>query len=318
MTLSIRGLHLGACGAVLAAACTPDFQSASQVTDLRVLAIRQEAIDEPDAGSSRFADAFIDLAASTVQPVRVKALVADPQPRRALAVGAHVCSPTDSGRCDVGPSLDLRAPNSSLASATEQQPQYMLDSTRAIPPELIAGARQDDRLKGFGGIRVQFSLEVDDGDPHGPVLASKTLLYSTAPEAMRNQNPDIVRLEITRDGAHVATVAEGETLAITAGVEYGVRPLLGAGTSGIEEYDAVDLSGNLVHLREEPRYSFFATSPIDVDRDQADEPLPGQPEPANGIARFSTAAGPGSLWVVVRDGRGGIGWIGVRCSATPP
>jgi len=46
--------------------------------------------------------------------------------------------------------------------------------------------------------------------------------------------------------------------------------------------------------------------------------LPGQPEPVNGIARFTAGAGSGSVWVVARDGRGGIGWIGVRCVAIPP
>ena len=39
-----------------------------------------------------------------------------------------------------------------------------------------------------------------------------------------------------------------------------VRPVLGSGGSGIEEYDTTDLAGNTVHLREEPRYSFFSTA----------------------------------------------------------
>jgi len=297
---------LAACGLVTAAACTPDFQSPSQVTDLRVLAIRQEALDD-DGITSRFADASVDFEALTAQPVLLRALVADPNARQSLAVRGSLCAPTDSGRCDGVPTFDV-------PPAPSGEPQIRLD----VPSDFVALAKEDDRLKGFGGIRVQFSLEASDGDPHDPVMASKILLYTTAPESMRNQNPEVVGLEITRDGAHVATVAPDKTVAVAPGVEYGLRPVLGLGASGIEEYDAVDLTGQTIHLRETPRYSFFSTVSIDFDRDDADEPLPGQPQPVNGIARFTAGAGSGSIWVVARDGRGGIGWISVRCTATSP
>ena len=303
---------LAVCGLVSAVACTPDFQSPSQVTDLRVLAIRQEALDEPP-GTSRFADASVDLAARKAQTVRVTALIADPHPRQSLVVRGYLCSQTDSGRCDGVPSRDL-GEIAGAEPAAEQQPAYTVD----VPPEVVALAVQEDRLKGFGGIRVQFSLEASDGDPHGPVMSSKILLYTTAPESMRNHNPEVVALEITRDGAQVASVGPGGTIGVTAGIEYGLRPVLGPGAAGIEEYDAVDLTGQPIHLRETPRYSFFSTLPIDFDRDNADEPLRGQPQPANGIARFTAGAGSGSMWVVARDGRGGIGWISVRCTASSP
>jgi hypothetical protein len=290
-----------------AAACTPDFQSPRDVTDLRVLAIRQE-VPDPN-GSSTFADAFVDLTNQTVQDATVKVLVVDPQPRAALAVNAQVCSPTDSGRCDDGPALDLGTPPSSSSGLMEQEPQYTLK----IPPEVVAAALQSDDLKGFGGVRVQFSMQAADGDPHGPVAASKILLYTTAADTQRNHNPEIAALEITRDGAHVATVEPGGTLPLVSGVEYGVRPVLAMGPAGIEEYDTTDLSGNAVHLREEPRYSFFSTAPVSFDRDEADEPLADQPEPTNGLARLTATGNGGVVWVVVRDGRGGIGWISVQC-----
>jgi hypothetical protein len=295
-------LGLAACGLSAAVACTPDFQSASQVTDLRVLAIQQQA----DGG---FADAFADLSTGTVEQVQVTALVVDPQPRGPLISLASLCSPTDTGRCD-GPSTIM--PDRLFSeSPMVQKPVYTLD----VPPQTIAQALQSDDLKGFGGIRLQFSLQVDDGDPHDPVMASKILLYTKVPDSMRNHNPEVVSLRITLDGADYAPVGPGGTFSVTPGVEYGLRPVLGTGGAGIEEYDTVDLSGNTIHLREEPRYSFFATTGVDLDRDGADEPLPGQPEPVNGLARFTASAGCGSIWVVVRDGRGGIGWIGARCTA---
>jgi hypothetical protein len=313
--VAARPLCLANCCLALAAACTPDFQSPSQVRDLRVLAIQQQALESD--GSSRFADATIDLAAHTAQDVRIRALVVDADPQKTLAAHGRVCSPTDSGRCDDVPAFDLGSPDAGVAPepSVEQQPEY---GRLSIPEEVVALAQQDDRLKGFGGIRVQFSLQAADGDPHDPVMASKMLLYTTAPESMRNQNPDVVGLEIRRDGTPVTTVGKGGTISILPGVEYGLRPVLGTGSSGIEEYDAVDLSGNTIHLRETPRYSFFSTAPIEFDRDDADEPLPGQPQPTNGIARFTAGAGSGSMWVVARDGRGGIGWIGVHCTAATP
>jgi hypothetical protein len=178
-------------------------------------------------------------------------------------------------------------------------------------------AQQSDDLKGFGGIRVQFAMQADDGDPRAPVLASKILLYRTGPDSTRNHNPEIAALEITRNGQHVTTVGPGGTLSLSADVEYGLRPLLGSGASGIEEYDTTDLSGKTVHLREEPRYSFFATAPASFDRDVADEPLPGQPQPTNGIARITLSGSGAVIWVVARDGRGGVGWISVPCAIAP-
>jgi hypothetical protein len=306
-------LALLAIGCAAALACSPDFQSARQVTDLRVLAIRQEALDA-NGNPSPLADAFVDFAANAVQPVAIRALVVDPHARQRLSARGSVCPPTDSGRCEGVPAFEVSPPFLAAEPGPEQQPEYRLD----VSSDVVRLALQDDRLKGFGGIRVQFSLSADDGDPHGPVEASKILVYTAAPESSRNGNPGIEALEITQDGANPRLVAQGETLPIRAGVEYGLRPLLKGGPAGIEEYDTVDLSGKTVHLREAPRYSFFSTSSIDVDRDDADEPLLGQPQPANGIARFSATPGKGSLWVVVRDGRGGIGWISVAFDASAP
>jgi len=304
-----RGVLL-ATGGALALACTPDFESARQVTDLRVLAVRQEALDANGIPTD-LADAFVDFAANTAQRVLVRALVADPHPRRRLTAQAQVCQPTDSGRCEGVPAFAVQ-PFTAAEPALEETPEYRLD----VATDVVKLALEDDRLKGFGGIRVQFWLAADDGDPHGPAEASKLLLYTTAPEASRNGNPKIVELQITaRDGAIVPPDPTSGTFPISAGVEYGVRPVLGTGRAGIEEYDTVDLSGNTIHLREEPRYSFFATLPLDVDRDDADEPLPGQPQPANGIARFSSGPGTSTMWVVVRDGRGGIGWISATFTA---
>ena len=121
-----RGLRFAACGLVAGIACTPDFESANQVTDLRVLAIRQDALEQD--GSSRFADAFVDPATGTAQRVRIRALVADAHPRQTLVTRGRICSPTDSGRCDDVPAFDVPPAAGTIPEpAIEQQPAYTLD-----------------------------------------------------------------------------------------------------------------------------------------------------------------------------------------------
>ena len=78
----------------------------------------------------------------------------------------------------------------------------------------------------------------------------------------------------------------------------------------------VNIRGNPVHLREQPRYSFFTTQGAELDRDDADEPLDGV-APPDGLVRIKAlGAGPGTLWIVVRDGRGGESWITLDWTAT--
>jgi len=277
--------------ALCAAACTPSFQSASDVLDLRVLAIRAEP-----------PEAFVDLDGGTVEPVEVRVLVADPRPRRGLSVSAAVCLPTDTRRCDEGQRLDL--PPQQGGDPGERR--FRVE----VPAPLVVAALQDDRLKGLGGIRVQFSVTVDDGDPNGPVAAEKTLLYSAVPEEAANHNPDIAAVDVFREDGTTERLGPGGTIQLGRFEQVGVRPVPGEGAAGPESYVTTDLQGREVRLREQLQYSFFSTSAAEWDRDRADEPLPELEPPAGGIARLrSVRAGTGTFWIVVRDGRGGLGWI---------
>jgi hypothetical protein len=130
-----------------------------------------------------------------------------------------------------------------------------------------------------------------------------------------NHNPSIASLELTRDGAPAGTLQPGEPLSVPAGVEIGILPHLAAGEGGAETYTTTDLSGNAVTLTEAPRYSFFTTTAGDLDVATADEPLPGT-KPPQGLVRFTALRrGTGTLWVVVRDGRGGLGWLELAVQA---
>jgi hypothetical protein len=279
----------------LTVACTPDFEAPEIVRDLRVLAVQAEP---PEAA--------IDLATGNVAPVTVRVLSVDPSRRGPMSGSGDLCFPTDSGRCDQGPSVPIGPPQ-----MVEEGPSWNLQ----VPAPVVLGAIEDDDLKGFGGVRVQLSLSVDDGDPHGPVFAQKLLLFSP-PGGTPNHNPSIAALELTSDGVPVRTAQAGERLSLRAGIPTGILPVLAAGEGGAETYSAVDLQGNTVTLTEAPRYSFFTTTSADIDEATADEPLPGT-KPPDGLVRVTPfQPGSGTLWIVVRDGRGGVAWLAVEYDAS--
>jgi hypothetical protein len=260
-------------------ACTPDFAAASDVTDLRVLAVQAEPPEaqfDPDAG--------------TAQPVSVRVLAVDPTSDAGVqSMHLDVCGPTDSHRCDQGPSFD--AGTVPLA--------FTLPS---FDPRLVLG---NDKLGDYGGIHVQLSFSLDDGSPRGPVHASKIVVYSpvTAP-CPPNHNPLLQDVRLTIAGADAGLLDPAAPLQI--GTEYGMRPELQDG--GQEVYCTVDLQGRLVTLTEQAQYSFFTLPGGEFDRDTADEPLDGG-APPDGLARFTPHADAGTIWIVVRDGRGGESWM---------
>lgn len=273
------------------AACTPSFESVSEVRDLRVLAISAEP-----------PEAFVDQSTLTVQTVRVRVLVADPVVRAGVDATAALCFPSDNRLCS-DQKLDLPGQHGDLG---ELDFEVKASPTLSV---LIVGALQDDKLKGLGGIRVQFSARLADGDPHGSIDASKTLLYSSVPPDKANHTPRIATLQILRANGSTEQLLEGQTLSLDRFEEVGLRPVLGAGPEGAESYTTTDLAGHSVDLTELPAYSFFTTLGAEYDRDTATEPVATQ-SPGFGLTRFrSLKAGSGQLWVVVRDGRGGESWL---------
>jgi hypothetical protein len=283
-------MRAAALAAVCLAACTPDFEASSDVRDLRVLAVQAEP---PEA----------QFDPSTTDPVAVDVHVLAGDPRTATpptTLHAAICAPTDSHRCDEGPPID------DLGTRP-------LSTTLLIPPEFVALAQADDDLKGLGGIRVQYSFSVDHGDGSGTVYGSKVLLFSPR-GGTPNHNPAIAKVQLSREGVASGEVAVGEKLRIPANVEIGLRPVLVDGSR--EQYVTTDLRGNTVTLHEQPRYSFFVAPGAEVDRDSADEPLDGV-APPDGLSRITLHSVPGTLWIVVRDGRGGESWVQFPLELSP-
>ncbi len=270
---------------LLAAACTPDFAAPSDVTDLRVLAVEAdppEPLFDPDAG--------------TAPPVAVRVLAVDPSRDAGPdSMRLVICGQADAGVCDTGPVADAGT----------------VPLAFTLPPVDAAAFVTADKLAGYGGIRVTLSFSVDDGSPHGPVSGEKVLIYSPAnaswiasPGCGPNQNPRIDHVQLTIDGGGQGLLEPGTSL--TPGIDYGLRPVLDP-DAGQQDYCALDLQGSLVHLTEQARYSFFTTPGGSFDRDTADEPLDGG-APPDGLTRFTPSTDGGTIWIVVRDGRGGESW----------
>ena len=281
----------GAAAGILGAACTPNFAAPSQVTDLRVLAIESDPAEAQYDGSS-------------VDPVHLRILAVDPVRAGAFAVMTwDVCAPTDSRRCIDGPIVPQASGSQSRQGGTEFSADIL------VPAQLVSALVGNDKLGGFGGVfRAQFSISVDDGDPNAPVFADKAVTYSPR-GTVPNHNPLLTGVLVTLAGEPPRTLAPGEVLQVQRGVQYGIRPILADGAR--EGYDTTDLRGNPVHLVEDPSYSFFTTPGGEFDRDTAFEPTDGV-APPEGLTRFDAfdASLPGStLWIVVRDGRGGESWI---------
>jgi hypothetical protein len=278
-------------------ACTPGFASPSDVSDLRVLAVQAEPPEAQFDKQGSGADTTI----SNVDDVHLRILAADPaRPGNFTVLDASLCAPTNSRRCEKGPVFHM--PRTTRNGGGE----FAADVPGALLIPVIRFAQSDDKLKGLGGIRVMYALSVDDGDPHGAVFADKILLYSqrgTPP----NHNPTLTKLSLTQNGVFYKEVAPGERLQLPLGTMYGVRPILADGAR--EEYDTTDLQGRTVHLKEDPSYAFFTTPGAEFDRDTADEPVDGI-APPDGLTRLDAFnRGSGTIWVVVRDGRGGESWI---------
>jgi hypothetical protein len=282
---------------LLTLACTPSFQSASDVVDLRVLAIRA---DPPEAQ--------VDLDAGTVDDVTVQVLIADPTATFDATMKGQLCSPTDTLSCAGTFAVQLPPVTHPVGEAFS----YSI----SVPADTLRAALANDKLAGLGGLRVQLQLNVDDGNPAKDVSAEKVLLFSR-----KDHVPLLDGVMVSVDAvAQPAPLQPGQTLQLSRGHIYGLRPLphvcgpSGANTCtpGIESYDTVDLAGKTVHLTEQLSYSFFTTKGAELDRDTADEPPLGRTAPPEGLARIdSLMAGSGTLWIVVRDGRGGESWITV-------
>jgi hypothetical protein len=195
--------------------------------------------------------------------------------------------------------LDLGDPRA-IALALQLAQDGGVADGGALPPQGIPV------LVGFRATAPAHMLP--DGGPPGAdggdlqLFQGLTTVIARGPGAPTNRNPVIAKLlmgtaEIAADGSSTAPASTTQRL----------TPLPAA--------DAKDpADGGLEALG----YSFFATAGSISSLRSTDTTATGQPADTTVDWTTPASAQQAGLWVVVRDGRGGVGWIARSVQVTPP
>lgn len=302
-----RALLLG----LVLLACVPDIDDdTSLVSGPRLLAI---AADPPEAGEGEPvslrallaspADAndpvayFICRARkplSELGPVAPSCLDGSADAREWIGSGESATAAIERGACSTfGP----RRP-----SAEPGQP-----AGRAADPDATGGFYQPVLAELPGQLAVLGGVRLDCGLP----TASREQVIEYNQRHRINQNPRIDRLEALRGETWIELVAGGPPLRVGAGerLELRVHWAECAGEercTGAETYVMYDSEAEaLVERNEVLLASWYASSgEFEAARTEA----AGGPFRADNAWSAPIEGGPVRLWVVLRDGRGGVGY----------
>jgi hypothetical protein len=177
------------------------------------------------------------------------------------------------------------------------------------------------RIVNVAGIPVTIAVEMRD--PSGTVQrAIKRVIVSGRPDTNHNPPPPSFRFGVRADGGmggvHVSAVdgdpercAADSRAALTVHTNQVVQVAPDANTSDwLETYTTLDSSGDIQTTTEVAYYSFYATTGIwDDDRTR----IPIQ----NTIWHAPAMPGTTTMWIVVRDGRGGTSGCRFDVNVTP-
>jgi len=281
--------------ALACAACATDLEKQSEVVKLRVLAVRA------DPAELVVSDGGIPPRATFT------ALAVEPS-GAAAAVRFALC--TDQ---DPAPSTTLDCPGRQgvdLPSAGPTSAVFDLGDPRFLP---VLTASVDGGTPDAGilreGVPVVIGFEATapahtevDGGPAGAdggavqIVRGYTTIVVHDDSRPANRNPEVVALRIGPDGG-VDLPADGSMHVATGSVQR------------LTPVPASDAKEPTVAGPEKLGYSFFATTGSLSSLRSTDTTTTG--EPADTFVDWTTPDGPGptTLWVVVRDGRGGTGWL---------
>jgi hypothetical protein len=266
--------------AVMISGCMPELDPRWLVQDLRILAVRAAP-----------PEVLVSSIPKTFPPVRINALVVDP-----AAPGAPVdwelwaCYAEDCSR---------PARNRLLHKARTPPGQIQLDYV--LTEERFLAAQQADPLKGFGGVPVLLNLNVQG--EKGAATAVKRLVYGFNSPAQKrpNRNPAVAQVTAGKQ-------AVGPGWRIAPSMNATLVPTPNA--SDAERYWVATFAGGTKQVAEHLRYAFYVSAGSLSWPTSGGPPNPSTGKPANITSRWTAPdhAGAETIWVVVTDGRGGVGW----------
>lgn len=267
---------------------TSDLAQSWQIDRLRVLAVAAEPA-EPRPGDV----------------VTFSSLTVSPDVPWAASVWIACLDPSDSSMgCSIDPSLlDGIAAGDAI---TPEQQQALLDAgligvepyfapTWTVPLDALDALEADARLEGVTAfINITAIPDQDPVDERDLELAYKRVPVSEA--LTPNHNPAV--LGLTVDGVAVPASA---SLLLDPGQSYELAPILA--DDAVEDYVFRNSAGEDEDRTEEPYVSWY------LQEGRFDQPFSVSPD----LGRVYTApAEPAhaeaSIWFVVRDRRGGMGW----------
>ncbi|MBN1207968.1 MAG: hypothetical protein JXB05_24100 [Myxococcaceae bacterium] len=293
-------------------ACSFDFGRSSEVLDRRILAIR---VEPPELSSGAPRPDFVEASA----------LVVDPREPLAVAeVSWRSCMfPESAGggfggggreRCPEGAGTVLHSSGSSPLSELSQPIPIPEEVSRVLAAGVDIPAPQ---------LRVQLHVGSEQGELIG---IKEVTVAAVLPEGQEpNRNPALQRL--TLDGADwlpdvprtlrygecpdeqkAEVVAEEGSLVTVC--EHDLEPLFDEAEA--QYYLELGISGKLERERERLRFSWFADAGS-FSKQTTEQYDPRDPSPDNVGPRTAWREPPEkpervTLWVVIRDGRGGIHW----------
>ncbi len=306
-----------AASAAAALACAPAPDAASNVHDLRILGMRAEP-----------AEALVSLDPETQQPVLVDAVSALAN----LKLRALVADPKGAGRAvhftfTACPSAtDLRCEGTSGAVALGEGTVSGEEASWSLAahPELlqqvaalIQAAVDQDPYKGAFGVWPVVTLRVDAGAE--VAIGGKRLVLTPKdprfPDPAANQNPP--EPQLTLNGTALAT---GAAAALVRGsrMDFDVVP---PDPSAKETYQILDYKGGSQTATETFQYAWFTTAGTFSPENTGGTDFVGAEENPTGSAMSASSSAPDgalTVYVVVRDGRGGEVWAKRQATLSTP
>lgn len=287
---------------VAAASCKPDFgERESLVTEARLLAVRAEPAESKAGDVVTYSALVVSAEGTIASPPVAWAFCATPKLLTENNVVSTACLRDGVRPVGLAPTVQAATPSDACALFGPETPP---GDFRPRDPDETGGFFQPMRatygaVVGFGLARITCNLANASGD----VALDFSRRY------VANRNPTLLPLGASVDGA---SRPFGE---IPAGKSVSLRAAWKDGDA--ESYVVFDIATQaVVPRRESMRVSWFVSAgEFDSDRTGRTEL---EPESfTENVWHAPQAPGPVHLWVVLRDGRGGVAFASQEIVVIP-